>query len=659
MDVGFVLRIDAGGNQEDATITGVTDGTHVKVQNLRNGHSAGATAVILSQRDSLLSNWNLWLSSIRQQVWGGPTMPGSNYFWGNVHGEFLWAIATYDDQPDFASNSSATAEAFLDDALNTRWTNAFINNAALFYGGHPPEGDSYGTAMAQGPIIMFETAKNLGRDLVNESAFYRNQLMYWMLYWMTPASTFDKDAGISTFHPSPVNEDEHYDEGGILWIRNYFEDYMGWYAAYAASNYSSTNIGKYARQWFNGLLPKAPKNVNPNNTSSHDYYFSNFLMASDPGNTPEAYASLPLDTYASGYQLGVMQNAWDTTSPRLMWLASTGAGGIDDAHFHKGEIGSFNLWKSGRWISRESVGYIKTVTGPSEICTGAGQDTSAQPAHNVLAFTNVVLGRGSCPPHPPEVRGFSMLPTAPKASPTVLRLETQTSYGYVAMDNTAVYKWNDATLDTGVVGQVIRELLWVRPLSSFVVFDRVLTQDQTSGGSLTAAQVVTAQFTHFETDPTREDAQHYTSTNNLQVGRLTILVPASAIDAVVVDENKWCLEPEHSGESECRQSLIGQYRVEVPNAGAAQRYHLSVIQARATTEANVTASVVDSNSGDPTSGTFTVTLHPSAGSDTTIVFNKGATSSGGTINVAGAGAVSLRSNVEPMSITDSGPVWGP
>jgi len=233
---------------------------------------------------------------------------------------------------------------------------------------------------------MFETAKNLGRDLVNESAFYRNQLMYWMLYWMTPASTFDKDAGISTFHPSPVNEDEHYSSGGILWVRNYYEDYMGWYAAYAASHYSATNIGKYARQWLNGLSPATPLNVNPNATSSNNYYFSNFLMASDPGTTAASYASLPLDTYASGYQLGVMQNAWDTTSPRLMWLASTGAGGI--GHFHNGEIGSFNLWKSGRWVSRESVGYVNQVTGPLGICTGAGQDTSAQPAHNVLAFTN-------------------------------------------------------------------------------------------------------------------------------------------------------------------------------------------------------------------------------------------------------------------------------
>jgi len=53
-----------------------------------------------------------------------------------------------------------------------------------------------------------------------------------------------------------------------------------------------------------------------------------------------------------------------------------------------------------------------------------------------------------------------------------------------------------------------------------------------------------------------------------------------------------------------------------------------------------------------------VTLTPGVGSATTIVFNKGETSSGGTINVAGTGAVSLASTVEQISYTDNGPVWG-
>jgi hypothetical protein len=73
---------------------------------------------------------------------------------------------------------------------------------------------------------------------------------------------------------------------------------------------------------------------------------------------------------------------------------------------------------------------------------------------------------------------------------------------------------------------------------------------------------------------------------------------------------------------------------------------------------SVTATVSDSNSGDPTTGTFTVTLTPSVGGATIIVFNKGETSNGGTINVAVTGAVNLASGVEAISYTDNGPVWG-
>jgi hypothetical protein len=67
--------------------------------------------------------------------------------------------------------------------------------------------------------------------------------------------------------------------------------------------------------------------------------------------------------------------------------------------------------------------------------------------------------------------------------------------------------------------------------------------------------------------------------------------------------------------------------------------------------------MVDSSPSTPLSGTFTVTLHPATGSDTTIVIQKGMASSGGTINLAGAGATGLRADVQGISYTDSGPVW--
>ena len=42
-----------------------------------------------------------------------------------------------------------------------------------------------------------------------------------------------------------------------------------------------------------------------------------------------------------------------------------------------------------------------------------------------------------------------------------------------------------------------------------------------------------------------------------------------------------------------------------------------------------------------------------------VVFEKGQTSSGGTVDLAGAGATALGAGVQGITYTDGGPVWGP
>jgi hypothetical protein len=247
-----------------------------------------------------------------------------------------------------------------------------------------------------------------------------------------------------------------------------------------------------------------------------------------------------------------------------------------------------------------------------------------------------------------DVNAAQTMPAPQLGTPVVNRLETETNYFYADVDLTNLYLWNSdhSAFNTGVVGHVEREYIYVRSLETLVVLDRILTANQTHDGSLTAAQVVTSFLTHFETNPTITDSNDYYSTNGIEVVRQTVLIPASATYRVI-NENS-C--------SGC--STNGQYRVEVDNSGAAQRYSLDVLQSSASGTGAVTATVVDSNSGSTTSGTFTVTLAPAAGSSTVIVFNKGETSSGGTINVAAGGAVNLTSSVEAIAYTNNGPVWG-
>jgi hypothetical protein len=228
---------------------------------------------------------------------------------------------------------------------------------------------------------------------------------------------------------------------------------------------------------------------------------------------------------------------------------------------------------------------------------------------------------------------------------------------YADVDLTNRYLWDSghSSYNTGVVGHVEREFIYARGLETLVVLDRILTQNQTHYGSLTAATVVSSFLSHCETNPAVEDSQHFTCTDGSQIARQTVLVPASATYRVINERSCSGCDP-----------TAGQYRIEVDNSGATQRYSLDVIQSRASSGSNITASLVDSNPSDPTSGAFTVTLHPPTGSDTIIMFNKslcssgvGQCSSGGTIDVAGAGITNLRTNVQSITYSDTGFDWTP
>jgi hypothetical protein len=190
--------------------------------------------------------------------------------------------------------------------------------------------------------------------------------------------------------------------------------------------------------------------------------------------------------------------------------------------------------------------------------------------------------------------------------------------------------------------------LFLRNLETTVILDRITTGNVVRGidTGLSAANQVNTFLLHSEVDPTLEDATHITITNGDQALRMTTLVPANPTRRVIDEDN--C--------SGCSAG-IGIYRIELDTSGSAQRYFLNVLQARASNGQNITATVVDSAPADPLAGTFTVTLHPATGADTVVVFNKGQTSVGGTVSLAGGQAVNLRAGVQTISYTDNGPVW--
>jgi hypothetical protein len=85
-------------------------------------------------------------------------------------------------------------------------------------------------------------------------------------------------------------------------------------------------------------------------------------------------------------------------------------------------------------------------------------------------------------------------------------------------------------------------------------------------------------------------------------------------------------------------------------------HFLNVITASGSTESDVTVAVVE------TATQYKLTLtHPTKGT-AVVTFNKGIASTGGRFGYAASGvpttAMALRTSVQPMTVSASGPVWG-
>jgi hypothetical protein len=98
-----------------------------------------------------------------------------------------------------------------------------------------------------------------------------------------------------------------------------------------------------------------------------------------------------------------------------------------------------------------------------------------------------------------------------------------------------------------------------------------------------------------------------------------------------------------------------QYRLEENVSGAQQSYFLHVLQARDAGGADLALNLTED------AASWTVTLdHPTLG-HAVVVLNKGMASTGGAFGYSPTGTPdlgSLRDSVQPITVTNDGPVWG-
>lgn len=524
------------------------------------------------QRATLIDRWNTYFRNIRAHTWGGPPMVQSNYNWGYMRNEIEWGIATWGENPE--------ADANLRYALQDRWANNIVPHFAnLGRGGVFQEGSAYGSAIGEYSTVPFGSAALLGRDVYRETNFFREAVLY-LAHATLPGLTYNRSNGGSYWEIFPFADDERFADGGMPTRVNY-----GTFMLAMADFWRDVPIGQYARQWVNTVNPTRPAHV----------------RAIDRGGAALDLSTLPLDYYAPGPRTFYGRNGWNAASTVFnLQMGVT----QDEGHRHN-DVGSWQLWRAGRWLSRESTGYSQDIIGYG----GTSVDVNNAAAHNTL----FIGGRGPASDY--------------QSGPTVVRrLESRPGYSFAAVDLTPSYHSSYPQLDNAAASHVEREFLFIRSLEALIVFDRV--ESTTTGATKTF-------IAHFESSPAVDaGARTVTAVNGPQAVRIMTLVPDAPNYRPVVNEG----------------GAAGQYRLEVEAAGAAQSYFLTVLDAKGANDANLGASVADNGSA------YTLTLtHPSKGS-ATVVFQKGRTSTGGSVVIDGQSA-SLTSAVSGIQVTDQGVTW--
>jgi hypothetical protein len=546
------------------------------------------------QRETLVDRWNSYVEAFNAKSWGGPGMEANNYYWGYTRNTLLWAIASHGDNP--------RAGEFLDYFSETRWRDSFLPYAwEPGRGGVPVEATDYGQYMLRYPVMALASADCHGRSLWNETHFFKEAVMY-LVYGTTPARTsiVDDAGGYQTF---PFGDAHTWRAGSSAQ-----SFYYGGFMTAAAIEWSTYGIGRYARHWLDRVGPE----VEP------------YLAALDSGSEASTFDSLPLDYHAPGPQMVFARRAWDSSSSVLM--AQLGVPENTD-HLHA-DVGNFQFWRGGRWLTRESAGYQSSGQNLVGHAGSGTVDMNMPVAHNTLLFE----GNG-------PVRSNKM------GAGRIVRLESAEDYFYVAADLTEAFRVDTETQnnrperDNPHVETLVREILYVRALEAVVVFDRL--QSRPARGVAADATAKTFLM-HFETEPVQGGGAIATATVGDQVVQVTTLHPETTVRRVI-DEG------DHDR---------AQYRLEVETSGEAQSYFLHLVEGRDAGASPLEVGLTDDGAR------FVITLeHPERGTST-ITFERGATSTGGAIactdtGLACDGLTPLRTGVQRSYVDDTGVVWLP
>lgn len=566
-----------------------------------------------AQISTLVARWNGYWDVEIADGFANHGAEANNYWWGRTRNLLMWGITTFGENP--------RAQEFIDHALDVRFGQWFPDWYEDFgRGGVFPEGADYGVVSLSYPLLPFVSAADYGFDPYAQTPYFR-EAIYAMLYGTTPGPTaltgsYSGGALLFTF-----NDDETLHSGGVINAR----EYLGDFARAMGQRHPASGNARHARAW-------------AQQTNAGRRWLFNALGGTG---TVADYVTLPLDYYAPGAAVLSSRTSHDANGMQVQLQLGT-PGHIEHRHY---DAGSFQVWRKGRWLTRESAGYADQLRGYG----GTGLvDTEHPLAHNGLLFEAWSTGRwvGTGPiVIPPGGERFEN----PRDLPRITRLQHEPQFSFVAVDYSDAYRnMPESRVDWPYAEKAGREFVFIRPLQALVILDRTrgsadsLLPFYNGGGWLLdgphvgAAQVRRTFVMHFETAPVVA-GNKVRATIGTQISELTTLLPATP-DFRIVDEDV-------PGDVQA-----GQYRLEVEQSGSAEAYFLNVITGYDAGETPLTTALTDNGNS------WTLQLsHPQRGS-ASLVLNKGMSSAGGTLTI-GSTTTPLRASVQGISVTPDGPVW--
>ncbi|WP_237078133.1 Ig-like domain-containing protein [Myxococcus xanthus] len=554
-----------------------------------------------AERTLLVNRWNFAIEALNANPWGGIGMEGNNYYTGYFRNALLWAIASWHENQPFANE-------LLQYAMKSRWAfslRPYLDGPGA--GGAPHEGSTYGRRTFGYMTVPFTTLGLYGHDMWNQTDYFMASV-FWSIYSTTPGPS--RRGQFQLFETFPFNDDER-------WLNrwnpsNTAQTSLGSYFAPLIEEWSDQPVAGYAKRFLE-------LTGHPIDDRLIRYVYSDTLAAVPSRDLAE----LPLDYHAPGLGMVYAKTAWapDATLVNLQFGVTANAG-----HEHR-DSGNFQVWRAGEFLTRETVGYANSIVG---YAGGAAVDCASPVAHNTLLFEG--LGTVGYYHH----------------APRMLRLESSSVASYAAVDLTGVYDLNaewahrEAEVGNPHAGRVVRETLFVRPLDTLIVFDRL----ESARDDATVAKTF---LIHFPEPPVLTGNTWSASSGGQQL-RVSTLVPANPVRRIVDERGPVRGDGTYP-------YPVGQFRGEIETRGEVVSHFLHVVQAKAVADSAALQLTLDE-----TTTAYSVTLsHPTRGS-AVVRFEKGIESTGGSFGYAASGAATpapLRAGVQGMTVTPSGPVWGP